>query len=173
MLLFLESISTLFLLVLIYQDFKAREISVWILIGILICNVAIFLNSPNLKEIFHFFCINILFLLFLFLTLTIYISIKEKKLVLIADKHLGWGDIIFMFTLSLSFSTVNFIVYLVVSFVFTLVGYLILKLISSNYKKEIPLAGFLAITLILLYIYHWFSASSPFYNEEWLAFLSH
>jgi len=168
---FLEFLLTLFLLLLIFQDFKTREVSVWLLIGVFLCNTVIFLTSNDLKEVFHFFYINVLFLLFLLFTLTIYISIKEKKLVIITHNYLGWGDIIFIFTLTLCFSTVNFIAYLVFSFLFTLVAYTVLKVIKPNIKKEVPLAGFLAITLILLYIYKWINPCSPFYNEYWLTYL--
>jgi hypothetical protein len=172
MFLLLESILTLFLLILIFQDFKTREISIWVLVGIFACNAVIFLISPNLKELFHSFYVNVLFLIFLLLTLTLYFSIKERKLVFIADNYLGWGDIIFIFTITLCFSTVNLILYLVCSFLFTMLFYLIFKIINPSLKKEIPLAGFLAITLILLYIYKWISCHSLFYNEKWLVYFS-
>lgn len=165
---FAQIVLIILLLILVFQDFKTREISLLVLVGVFACNLFIFLISPNVKEFFHALYINILFLCFLFLALTIYVSFKEKKLTLIADKYLGWGDIIFLFTLSLSFSTINFIVFLVTSFVFTLVAYITLKLLKPNLKKEIPLVGFLAITLILVRISTWVNPQFTFYNENWL-----
>jgi hypothetical protein len=170
---FLEVVLVILLSLLIYQDFKDKLISVWLIAGVLLCNTILLFTNGTLNEKLWYASINALFFIFLLLILTIYYSIKNKKITLLTDQYLGWGDIFFIFTLTLSFSAINFIFYLVFSFIFSLLFYLLMKLFLPSLKKEIPLVGFLAFILILLYIYKWISCDSPFYNESWPAIFYH
>lgn len=150
--LFLEITILCLLLIIILQDMKERAIN-WILIPLLFSAFTFKgLASLHSQQLLYFSLFNISFTILQLLLLTIYFSIKEGKLINIINTQLGVGDILFFFALSTAFSPINFILFHVTSLLFTLIIFLLVFLFNSNIDQNIPLAGGVAFSLIILHV---------------------
>ncbi|WP_420553518.1 hypothetical protein [Tenacibaculum aiptasiae] len=89
--------------------------------------------------------INLLFILLLFFILKIYSNYKMKKGVFEA---IGLGDFFFFGVLAVSFPIISFFVLFSVSLIFSYILFIILK--PSLKEKNVPLAGFQALFLIII-----------------------
>ena len=101
-------ILTIVLSVIIYQDFKSREIS-WFLIPLLLtigCTNA--LINIDFTSFLTYSSINLTTVILNLLGVTIFVSLKEKKITNIVDSYLGLGDILFFLVLTVLFSPINF-----------------------------------------------------------------
>ncbi|HSH65967.1 MAG TPA: hypothetical protein VLB84_09255 [Bacteroidia bacterium] len=138
------------LLVIVFQDFKQRQIS-WFLIPAafigFICK-ALLHSIP----IVHTFLINTAFILIQLVCLTLYFSLKNKKMLNIVDTYLGLGDVLFLIVICTVFSPVNFILFYLLSMIVTLTGVLIYNVVSTKKTNDIPLAGAMAGMLLILLI---------------------
>jgi len=134
------------LIVIAWQDLTQKAI-LWILFPL---GFIVFLVSGLLEietgEYLKNVLLNFLFILTLLALLVLYFSVKHKKPVNIIDWYFGLGDLLFLGILSTVFSTVNFILFLIGSLLFTLLIYTIFNAVQSN--KKIPLAGLMAIILV-------------------------
>ncbi len=156
----------IFFLFVIYQDFKYRAIS-WFLFPLAIfIFVFIGLNTINFDELLFYFLINISFILLQIITLTIYFSLKTWKLTNIFKRLFGIGDLLFLITISILFSPVNFILSLLIGLFFVLIIFLIINKIVKNKRKIIPLAGALSIYYFLLFILNYYIFDINFYNDQ-------
>lgn len=138
----------------IIQDFRFRAVS-WIIFPILFMLGIWILILNNGKELGgKNILFNLGFIAAQYLILTLYFSARRNKLILITREYIGWGDILFLFSISPLFSFPGFVFYLVSSLIFTLVVFGIAKILISGFERNnpIPLAGSLAIPLILLVI---------------------
>ena len=105
-------ILILLLGVVVYQDFKNKEIS-WFLIPLLFIGFVInALLSVEFNELFIHFGINFLIVSINLLGVTILISLKEKKITNILKTYLGLGDVLFFLVLTVAFSPINFVLFL-------------------------------------------------------------
>lgn len=153
------------LAVIVFQDFKQREIS-WFLIPVafagFICKAVFYKNS-----LVHDFLFNSVFVALQLLCLTIYFSIKNKRFLNIIDSYLGLGDILFLVVVCTVFSPVNFILFYVCSMMLTLLGVLIYNLLSAKQTRDIPLAGVMAGILLILVITTMAVPGIDFYNDAY------
>jgi hypothetical protein len=143
----LDALGIICCAVIVYQDFRERKVSAWLLI---VLSVALFLQtslSSSVGTALENTLVNTLFVLFLLVTLTAYFSLRARRFVNIVDTYLGLGDILLLLGISSCFPLFNFVLYFTLSLLLTLGGILILKLLRISSKAEIPLAGALAITL--------------------------
>lgn len=87
--------------------------------------------------------------------------IKIKKPDLGIQQMIGLGDILLFLSLSFGFPTVNFLVILVGSLIFSLLAHLI-----NREKREdtVPLAGYSSLFLLLLMAVHWFGFYPQLYS---------
>lgn len=149
----------------IYQDFKSRAIS-WFLIPLLIIAFVIYgLLSLDMKQFATYFAINLSLLLINLLVVTLFISIKEKKLTNIIDKYLGLGDVLFFLVLATVFSPINFILFFIGSILLTTFVYGVIILVNKQKQMLIPLAGAMSVLLILTIIAQHFIPSFNFYQD--------
>jgi hypothetical protein len=154
------------LAIVLFQDFRTRQIS-WYLIPLLLSLFifkAFFLLS--LSEITRNSLFNFIFILLQLLALTAYISFKKKKLTNIINTYIGIGDVLFFIVICLSFSPANFILFYVLSNVIILISFLAYNIITKKSSKEIPLAGGMAGVIILLIIFSHFIPQIAFYNDN-------
>jgi Flp pilus assembly protein protease CpaA len=146
------------------QDFRHRLIS-WYLVPVLFLLFAWnSLCSLSLSEAAFYFVINLSFIIIQVLALTLYFSIKERRPVNIIDSRLGIGDILLFVALCAAFSPVNFIVFYLLSLVLTIAGYTVSIFLLKGRSGSIPLAGAVALVLLLCLSYHFF-APIDFYND--------
>jgi len=61
------------------------------------------------------------------------------------NHSLGMGDIVFFYAISLGFTSQDFILYFVLSILFTLVLTLALKMLNRSENHTIPLAGYMSV----------------------------
>lgn len=156
------------LAIVVYQDLKKREIS-WFLIPLLFgCFWAKgFLLIPS-SELFRNSLLNISFIVLQLLVLTAYISIKNKKIINVINSYLGLGDVLFFVVVSVAFSWVNFILFYVMSLLFTLSGFIVYNMLVKKVNKEIPLAGAMAMVIIILIVVNQWMPQFDFYNDNYL-----
>lgn len=151
--------------VVIYQDFKSRAIS-WFLIPLLvIAFVAYALLSLDIKQFGIYFGINASIILINLLGVTLFISIKEKKLTNIIDSYLGLGDVLFFLVLATVFSPINFILFFLGSIFLTTLIYGIVVLVKKQKQTLIPLAGAMSALLVATIIAQQFISSFNFYQD--------
>jgi len=126
-----------------FQDFRERQVY-WLLflfLAILLSSIFYCNTEEPLVFLFHI-GLNLLLVSLLVLLVWMYTRIILKKKFL--GHSIGLGDILFFIALAVGFPTVTFLVLMVNSLIFSLLGYLILK---NKLQPSVPLAGFMAFFL--------------------------
>ncbi len=82
------------------------------------------------------------------------------------DKYIGKGDLITLMILSFSSSCNNFILFLLLSFLLSLIHGLILLFLIKKKHFTIPLAGYLTATYSLMIALDIFSPDFDFYIDD-------
>lgn len=154
------------LLLIVYQDFKYRLISWWIL-PILLLLVLLGQNSQSYYQIVINSAINISFLLLQYILLSLYFSFKNKAWVKLTHQHIGWGDLWFLLIIAFAFPSLHFILIYVGGLFFSLLLYMILKSFKLLVQETVPLAGTFSIYLILLQLVAYFNEYN-FLNDDGL-----
>jgi hypothetical protein len=126
---------------LIYQDFKSRLVSVWLIILFTISNICLYLNFNSLNQLFENVIFCLAYFLLCYLCLHVYFFLKLNKFQKLLDSKLGWGDILLLFSIGSCLEIDTMIIFFTITFIFTVIThYMMFK--SSN---SIPLAGYLLI----------------------------
>ncbi len=140
------------LLILAIQDFRLRAVH-WILFPILLLLfITDSLSQVDLKDYISGTAINLLLVSAQGVILFVYYSVQEKKLKHILTGILGLGDILFIIIMAFAFSWTSFILFYIAGLVFALFSWMITILITRNNQGLIPLAGLLAIYMIIITI---------------------
>lgn len=166
--LLIDIFLVILLAIVVVQDLKHREIS-WLLIPFLLCSFlakGLFLISSH--QLIAYSLFNIGFIAIQLLILTAYISMKNKKLTNIVNSYLGLGDVLFFIVICVAFSSVNFILFYVLSLLFTLGGFIAYNILIKKAKKEIPLAGAMAMVMTTLILVNQWMPQFNFYNDDYI-----
>lgn len=132
------------------QDMKARQVHWFLFPAIAILGGVLFYDN-TLKELFMMsVLLNVSFVLILLFIVFIYAHLKIKTSPL---KTIGLGDVLLFVGLSLSFSSVSFIIIFVSSLVFSIL--LHVMVIRKSQFKTVPLAGYMSLFFMLTYISFW------------------
>jgi hypothetical protein len=164
--LIIDGLCILFLSILVYQDFKLREIGVVFLVVLL---VLFFLKSLLVErwlQVVIDFGWNGLFLVSQFLLTTFYFSIRRKRLYNIFDTYIGGGDILLFFIIGGLFSPINFILFYITSILLTLLIFGIFLILSRKNKYHIPLAGSISIQLMICLLLQYSLVPLNFRNDD-------
>jgi hypothetical protein len=152
------------LLIIAVQDFSERMIS-WYTIPLLFilftCNA---LQAVPLKEAWTNFIANLAFVLIQLAALTAYFSIKSRKPVNIINTLLGIGDVLLLIVLCTAFSPLNYLLFYLLSLAITIAGYIIYKILKGR-SGTIPLAGAVALVLLLCLLYSTITGRGSFYDD--------
>lgn len=166
MLLFIDGICFLLLSIIVYQDFKFREITALVLFIL----TALFLIKSVLTSGWHTVMVdsglNILFLVSQFALVTIYFSARKRKIYNLLDSYLGKGDIFLMLGITVLFSVLNFIVFYVAVMLISLLVFGIFLIVSRKKNYTIPLAGSIGIQLIILLVLQYSVKKLNFRDNE-------
>lgn len=128
-----------------YEDFRSRMISLWLLIGLLVLQaISLFLNQPFISVLEQSW-INTCILILLFAIVMVYYFLKCGHWVNIFDNYIGTGDILLLLIISLGFSPVNFLMFVLTCFILILIITGVISLMRNGRITTIPLAGYLAI----------------------------
>jgi hypothetical protein len=147
-------------LLIAYQDIKTRTINiVYPLLFFCLCLSFHFFIQEQSNQLF----LNILFVLINLLGIILYYSLKEQKLTNPINTHLGLGDIIFFLSLTPFFEFKNFIKFFIGGLIFALIVFFIIKLFIQI--RTVPLAGFMAIYLIIIIWLDYFTRFNLTFNS--------
>lgn len=135
----------LLLALVFFQDLKLRAIHIVLPIFILIFGLLCYVrNGYPLIGLLY----SAIFLILTFVGLYAYLSIKNRVFTNPFKKNMGVGDILFFVSILPFFSTYNYILFFITGMLFSIVGFLVIKIFSKT--DLVPLAGLLALYLILL-----------------------
>lgn len=141
----------------VFQDFKYRLVSLWVLLffGIVCLLSVLIFRGP--KTLLYNGMSCILYFLFTWLMLKLYLYLKYRKNRPVLNELLGPADVLVMLFIGLTFNSVGLILFFCLGFIFSLVTYFIYAALNKNKANEhIPLAGllvfFYGLTIILLYL---------------------
>jgi hypothetical protein len=140
-----------FLIIIVWQDFMDRKIS-WILIPVVFISGGIigFIEIP-IKMLLYYVLLNLIVCGILLIGVFGYSFIKVKSVRNPVNRMLGLGDILFIISLTTVFAPINFIVFLISSFLISLIVHSIVSLLF-NRRGNIPLAGYLSLFLIVIFL---------------------
>lgn len=127
-------------LMIAYQDFKERLISVW-LIGLLsLMNAGITVYHRGFVQVLQNLAFLGAYLLFSYTILLLYFYLKTKRWGGILDHMIGWGDVWLMVGLGLGLDPEIQLFFFTGCFVFAMIVFLFLK-----ENRTVPLAGVMAL----------------------------
>jgi hypothetical protein len=155
----------LLLVFIIIEDFRYRAISWWSFPLLSMAAAGIDYGNLRVSDI----VINSCFTLVQLMMLSLYFSIKEKSIINITQKYLGWGDILLWVVSCLLFSPLNFIAFFIVSLVFTMmvvIGWKLTKIKPA--MITVPLAGIQAVALLLVLLINVLSNRFQFRDDGWI-----
>lgn len=138
------------LLPIIYEDFRHRAIH-WYWVALLSL-MMVCLYPIN----WHFTLINLGILSVQMACLTIYFSLKNKEWTNIVNRYIGIGDLVFFLPICGLFAPLAFLLYFISSFFLCLLGFLLYQQWKQAASKSIPLAGGMAMVLIVFVLLDFF-----------------
>ncbi|GAA4276414.1 hypothetical protein [Aquimarina mytili] len=151
MILLIQIFTICTLAVIIYQDLKDREVygmAFPVLISLL---GTLHYHHTSQIDFLYAILINIALLIVIVGLLYVYTLIKIKKPFF--KEVFGWGDVLFFIGLAIGFPTVTFIIIFVFSLIFSLLVWLVLK--NQAKHNTVPLAGYMAVFLGVVFIANW------------------
>lgn len=136
------------LLTIFFQDWRYRKIHIALPVLILVfCFLSIdqryVLQLRNMAY-------NMAFFLTVLGILVVYMSIKNKQFLNPFDNYFGLGDLLFYLTISPLFLLNQYIIFFILSMLFSIILQLLLKKFIK--EKTVPLAGFSALLLLLVIV---------------------
>ncbi|ABG60437.1 prepilin peptidase [Cytophaga hutchinsonii] len=135
----------LILAVITYQDIKYRSVPIYVFLLALVLSIAIQYQQCGIDESFFIqLLFNSGFIAFNLLIVLLYVK-KIKKIPL--SSAIGLGDLAFYIVLIPVLSTPVYMYFHLISLVFILISYPVLKHSLSLQTKAIPLAGLQALCL--------------------------
>lgn len=137
------------LVVIIYQDFRYREIW-WFMPPLLL--VGAFFYQWELLNWNHFL-FNVLFISLLMSFLVVYVRVRFKSTNLFKD-YFGLGDVLVLLAITPLFGFPFFIYFFTFSTLISLIGYIIFSVFKA--QKSIPYAGYISLcTAVFLTLVHY------------------
>ena len=134
-----------------YQDFKERQVTALLfLVAAVVMGILHFKQVSEILFLYNSF-INLAFTIAIIAILFLYSKFKLKMSFL--KEAFGLGDILFFIAFAFAFPTYTFIVLFVFSLFFSLIISVVLR--KKITKNSIPLAGLMALFLIVIYSFSW------------------
>ncbi len=163
--LFVDILCVSVLFIVIFQDFKNRSIAGIIIPALLVLFFFKSYFESNFTTILHYFLINNAFILLQILLVTVYFSLRFKKMLNVINNYLGSGDVLFLMSMTTLFTPLNFIFFYIIAIFITTLSYGTYLVASGRRDYPIPLAGSMAIVLIVFFVLQYFFDGLKFSNE--------
>ncbi len=140
------------LLIIFFQDWRFRKIHV--VLPFVIFIISFFLIPIKNLELVEIAAYNSIFFLINLGLLTLYMCLKSREFLNPFNHFFGLGDLLFYIAVSPLFLLINYIIFFILSLVFSiLIHFCLKKIIKEN---TVPLAGFSALLLLILLMYDYF-----------------
>ena len=136
------------LFVVLIQDLKFRKIHIGLPILIFSLSILVFNRKGNLD--YKIYLSNAMFFIIILGILIVYMSLKNKKIINPFTNYFGLGDLLFFIAVTPLFLTYNYILFFIISMIFSIVLQLLFKKVMKD--NTVPLAGFSALLLLLILI---------------------
>lgn len=147
------------LIIIFFQDMKHRLIHVGLIVSLfVIIGFYWFFNSADLKLLLY----NFMFISLNLLCLKLYTLVTKKEKTDDLIYGLGLGDILFFIAIIPLFGLYNYILFIISGLIISVITHLIISQFYQN--KLIPLAGYLAVYLILFSSYLLYSNQNFYRN---------
>ncbi len=138
----------------LYYDFRERQIALWILLLFGMDTIASVILFRGLSSLLYNLLETLIYLGFIWLMLKAYLFLKHKKNTVILDEQLGKADVLVILFIGLTFNLPGMILFFCLGFVSSLLIFMAFQFIKSDALKTIPLAGLLVffylVALIIL-----------------------
>lgn len=137
------------LVMMIFSDYRSRTVISWqlMLFGIIVLIISLLENGVRMT--YTNMTINMLLSLFIGLCVYMYFLMKYKTV----QSLIGEGDILFILFLTPFFTPRAFLVFMVISFVVTLLMWIIASSARKSMSNTVPLISGVGICLSVLLIY--------------------
>jgi hypothetical protein len=167
--LLIKIIILVVLAVVAVQDILSRSVY-WIVFPLLATLFVVLrlLSHQSLSAIWQPTIINSGFLMLQLLLVSAWFSLKQGVWINITTKLLSWGDILFLLCTAFYLSVTSFLFFYMTSLISVLIIWFVWQLISSKKDKQIPLAGFQALLLMLFLAGDWWVLQLHITNDDWL-----
>lgn len=159
---FFDGLLIVLLMIIFFQDLKFRAIHIVLPVILGALGIYLFLERGLQLQIVLY---NIIFLALTFLGLFLYLSLKNRSVTNILSA-VGMGDLLFFLAITPFFSTSNFILFFIGGMVFTIIIHSILIKFTTHFEL-IPLAGFVALFMILLKVTS-YVVDFDFFKTVWI-----
>jgi hypothetical protein len=134
----------------VYQDFKDRRISIWVICVFFITNSIYVICKTGLHQLVEQAVFGIFYLLICYSVIHLYFFLKSGRFSRLFDDKLGWGDVMIAFIVGCGLPALHLIYFFTASLIFAL-----LFVVVVHRNKSIPLAGILVpcyFVYLLLFI---------------------
>lgn len=158
-------ISLFILAFVVFQDFKSKSISWYLLPMLLIVFIGNALLRIEVENLLLFSGINLILVITNLVGVFLLVWLKERKPINIIDSYLGLGDVLFFLVITTTFSPFNFVVFYLGSILIITLIYGVIILINKEKKTLIPLAGAMSLLLMFVLIADAFIPSVDIYND--------
>jgi hypothetical protein len=156
----INTILILTLWVVVFQDLKYREIHVVIPVLLFAVGGArFFILGHSVYELLF----TTVFLMLVMLGLFVYTTVKTKKLSNPINDSIGIGDIVFFIAVIPLFFSSTYIIFFSTGMLFSIICHL---LFTKNKESHVPLAGYLSLYLMLLFVVDFFINTELFYTHN-------
>lgn len=141
------------LLLLIIQDFRFRYIYLWSLGIFGTAQIAMCYSIYGWLPLFYNVLFNLSVLGLISLFVGVYLLLRFKGRL---KQSVGWGDLLFIPLLTPYFETRSFLIFLIISFSFTLVGWLIYCYCSKKKEElyQVPLVSGVGGSYLLVLLFN-------------------
>jgi Flp pilus assembly protein protease CpaA len=136
----LWSLLILCSVIIAYQDFKDRLISLWLIFLFTAVNVGQYLYENSIYQFIEntIFCVCYFLITFLIIFLFYYLRTGKREKIM--DSKIGWGDVLLFLSIGFCIEPVTMVYFFTVSFIIALGAYCLF----FRSKSSIPLAGLLS-----------------------------
>lgn len=156
----LQLLSALGLGIMAYQDMRKREVS-WLLFPLLGISLGLtFSLQVGLTVFLYTTLLNLVLVTVIVVLLWAITTFIFKKPFL--NVSFGLGDLLMLYVSALGFPTMTFVYLLVGSLLFSLVAFMVMKLVLQS--QTVPMAGLMGLFLIAMTVLSWIPGTPSLYT---------
>jgi len=165
-----DLITVVMCVFIIYQDFKSRRVSVYVLAGFILLSLLQLIPNYN-QHIIRYTLVNFALLSGIFILQTGLVSLKKKRFINPVNKTIGLFDLLFLVCLCCWFSPKNFLYFFIGSLVLALFHVVYQRTFTTKKFIVIPLAAYICLFfLVCIGVKNIFQLS--FYDDGFLRILT-